>query len=227
MDSMSELSIFVDESGDFGETNNSEDNYLVTFVFHDQDDFITKYVDYLENSLINDGFNIDYIHTGPIIRREDVFKNYTLDERRTLLYRILNFTIRCPIKHATVVVNREKAPSAQRLAGKISRGIAEMIQEHKDFFSKYEKIKVYYDNGQHELSVILSAIFSSHFENVDFKSAEQKKYRLLQSADFICSMELLRIKKKENRLSKSETGFFYKSQELNKTFLKGIDKLRL
>ena len=56
---MSELSIFVDESGDFGETDNPQNNYLVTFVFHDQNISITKYVEYLETSLINDGFNID------------------------------------------------------------------------------------------------------------------------------------------------------------------------
>ena len=63
--------------------------------------------------------------------------------------------------------------------------------------------------------------------NVAFRKAEPQKYRLLQAADFICSMELLKIKKNENRLSKSEKQFFYKSQELKKTFFKAIDKKRL
>ncbi|MDD6627100.1 MAG: hypothetical protein PUF03_02480 [Lachnospiraceae bacterium] len=63
--------------------------------------------------------------------------------------------------------------------------------------------------------------------NVEFRKAEPQKYRLLQAADFICSMELLKIKKNENRLSKSEKQFFYKPQELKKTFLKAIDKKRL
>lgn len=39
---------------------------------------------------------------------------------------------------------------------------------------------------------------------------------LLQVADFICSMELLRIKWEEKLLSKQEEHFFYKSQELKK-----------
>lgn len=224
---MSELSIFIDESGDFGETNNPLDNYLVTFVFHDQSQSIKKQVKYLESSLLDNGFNIDYIHTAPIIRREDCFVNYTLDERRSLIYRILNFTLKCPIKHATVIVNRKEAKTSQDLAGKISRKIKELIRDNNDFFESYEKIIVYYDNGQHELSVILSAIFSSYFDNVEFRSAEQKKYRLLQSADFICTMELLKIKMHEGRLSKSEDTFFYKSQELKKTFLKSIEKLRI
>ena len=32
---MKELSLLIDESGDFGETRDVRDYYLVTFVFHD------------------------------------------------------------------------------------------------------------------------------------------------------------------------------------------------
>lgn len=39
---MKELSIFIDESGDFGETRDIRDYYLVTFVFHDQTNDITE-----------------------------------------------------------------------------------------------------------------------------------------------------------------------------------------
>jgi len=74
---------------------------------------------------------------------------------------------------------------------------------------------------------ILNTVFSIHFSNVEFRKAEPQKYRLLQAADFICSMELLKIKKNENRLSKSEKQFFYKPQELKKTFFKAIDKKQL
>ena len=36
----------------------------------------------LEKSISDSGFNLDYIHTGPIIRREDVFEGFSIDERR-------------------------------------------------------------------------------------------------------------------------------------------------
>ena len=73
---------------------------------------------------------------------------------------------------------------------------------NKAFFDEFDKIIVYYDNGQIELGAILNTVFSIHFSNVEFRKAEPQKYRLLQAADFICSMELLKIKKNENRLSK-------------------------
>jgi hypothetical protein len=102
-----------------------------------------------------------------------------------------------------------------------------VIDAHKAYFDSFDKIIVYYDNGQIELGAILNTVFSIHFTNVEFRKAEPQKYRLLQAADFICSMELLKIKKDENRLSKSEKQFFYKPQELKKTFFKTVDKKRM
>ena len=224
---MKELSVFIDESGDFGEVIEHPAYYLVTFVFHDQKNSIHQQVSKLEESIKNSGFDIEYIHTGPVIRREDVFAGYTIDERRKLLYKMLNFINTCPITHFTVAINRKEAPNKVELSGKLAKAIYSAISSRQDFFSGYEKVIVYYDNGQDELSTILNAVLSICFLNVEFRKAEPQKYRLLQAADFICSMELLRIKKEENRLSKSEEKFFYKPQELKKTFLKSIDKKRL
>lgn len=224
---MKELSVFIDESGDFGETKEWPAYYLVTFVFHDQDDGIEEQVSKLEESVRSSGFDIEYIHTGPVIRREEVFARYSIDERRKLLYKMLNFVNRCPISHLTVIVDRRAATDKIVLSGKLAKAIHRALSERIEFFSEFDKIIVYYDNGQVELSAILNAVFSIQFSNVEFRKAEPQKYRLLQAADFICSMELLRIKRDEKRLSKSEQYFFYKPQELKKTFLKSVEKKRL
>jgi len=179
---MKELSVFIDESGDFGE---------------------------------------------PVIRREGIFATLSVDDRRKLIYKMLNFTVGCAILHETVVVNRKEADNKLELSGKLATEISKVLTRHTTFFDEYEKIIVYYDNGQIELGSILNAVFSSYFTNVEFRKAEPQRYRLLQVADFICSLELLRVKWKENRLSNSEQKFFYKPQELKKVFLKAIDKKRL
>ena len=124
-------------------------------------------------------------------------------------------------------MNRKEAPDKISLSGRLGREISNVIEKHKIFFNSFDKIIVYYDNGQIELGAILNTVFSIHFSNVEFRKAEPQKYRLLQATDFICSMELLKIKKKENRLSKSEKQFFYKTQELKKSFFKTVDKKRL
>ena len=153
-----------------------------------------------------------------------MFSGLSIDERRKLLFKMLNFIVSSPIAYEMAVVNRKEAPDKISLSGKLGREISNAIVKHKAFFDGFDKIIVYYDNGQIELGAILNTVFSIHFSNVEFRKAEPQKYRLLQAADFICSMELLKIKKNENRLSKSEKQFFYKSQELKKTFFKAIDK---
>ena len=150
-----------------------------------------------------------------------------MDDRRKLLYKILNFYNKCNIYHDTVIVNRKEAPDKIRLSGRLAKELRRMIQNHEDFFESFDKVIVYYDNGQVELSAVLNAVFSILINDVEFRKAEPQKYRLLQVADFICSMELINIKKEENRLSNSEKKFFYKPQEFKKTFWKSVEKKRL
>ena len=227
MSSENVLSVFVDESGDFGEVKERPSYYLVTLVFHDQKHDITHQINKLEDSIKSSGIDIEYIHTGPIIRREAVFNNLSIDDRRKMIFKILNFMKVCPIKCTTVVIDRKTAGNKVQLSGKISKALTEVFMKHDDFFRSFDAINVYYDNGQDELSAVLNAVFSARYENVEFKKAEPQKYRLLQVADFICSIELLRIKMKENRLSSSEKKFFYKPQELKKSFIKPIDMKQL
>lgn len=224
---LKELSVFIDESGDFGEVKERPSYYLVTMVFHNQAIDISGDIQRLEMSIQESGFKTEYIHTGPVIRREMVFKDYSLDERRKLLYKILNFYNKCPILHTTVSVNRKEAPDKISLSGRLAKEIKRTIELRKDFFEEYDKIIVYYDNGQSELSAVLNAVFTLLFDEVEFRKAEPQRYRLLQVADFVCSMELLSIKRNEKRLSKSEEKFFYKPKELQKTFLKSLNNKKL
>lgn len=224
---MKELSIFIDESGDFGKIRGEGDYYLVTFVYHDQSQSIYQDTVKLEESIKLSGFDIEYIHTGPIIRKEGIFENYSLDDRRKLIYKMLNFVMKCPIRFYTISIKRKDAMDRIQLSGKLGKAINDMLSENREYFNSFDKVIVYYDNGQRELTSILNAVFSIQRSNVEFRKAEPQKYRLLQAADFICSIELLRIKREENRLSNSEMQFFYKPNELKKTFIKGIEKKRI
>ena len=64
------LSIFIDESGDFGQYNPASPNYYVAMVLHDQEIDISKKIEALERQISNWGYPEHTIHTGPLIRRE-------------------------------------------------------------------------------------------------------------------------------------------------------------
>lgn len=139
---MKELSVFIDESGDFGEINERPAYYLVTFVFHNQDNGIEEQVSKLEESVRSSGFDVEYIHIGPVIRREEVFARYSIDERRKLLYKMLNFVNRCPVSYLTVSVDRREATNKIALSGKLAKAINRALSEHIEFFSDFDKISI-------------------------------------------------------------------------------------
>jgi len=224
--SMRELGIFIDESGDFGSSSKAT-YYIVTFVLHDKSNSIDKLANTLQSNLYLAGFSVNNIHSGPLIRREVPFKGYSLDERRQILYTMLNFYNKCPIQHFSVIIEKDKYKGKIELAAAIGNKIREFLINHEEIFQRYSSIKIYYDNGQIELGAILSGIFSSRYNNVEIKQASPNEYRLLQVADFICTMELIHEKEKHGMLSQSEVQFFYKSKELKKTFFKSIEKKKL
>lgn len=224
---MKALSIFIDESGDFGFNNNNPSYYITTFVFHNQLIDISNNITKLKDKLNYMESSIEYIHLGPIIRKESVFNSLTIDQRRKYAYKMLNFINSIPINHFSIVIDKKHLSNKIELSGKLSKEISTKIDKHINYFNDFDKIIVYYDYGQIELSSILNAIFSVHFSNVEFRKAEPQNYALLQVADFICTLELLKNKKSLTQLSKSEINFFYKPKELGKTFIKSIAKKEL
>lgn len=149
------------------------------------------------------------------------------NERTQFSHPTINFVIKCPIYHHTNTIDKRDITDKVSLCGKIAKEMRYMLTRYDTFFKHYNQIIVYYDNGQNELSATLNAVLSAHFGEVTFRKAAPQQYRLLQVADFICTMELLKIKKQENRLTLSEQKFFYKPQELSKIFLKSIERKRL
>ena len=76
---MKEISIFVDESGDFGKYDWHSPYYIISMVIHDQDVDISEGVSRLEAELSDLGLKNHCVHAGPLIRGEDertLRKNY-------------------------------------------------------------------------------------------------------------------------------------------------------
>lgn len=67
-----ELSIFVDESGDFGEYQSHSPYYVVTMLFHDQSADISKETARLDEQLALLSYANVAVHTEPLIRREEI-----------------------------------------------------------------------------------------------------------------------------------------------------------
>ena len=226
MFNVKELSIFIDESGDFGQTVNQSPFYIVTLVFHNQTTDISDHIARLKSWLNDVELDDEYIHTHPIIRKEEPYHHLTIDERRKILNRMLRFTMTCPIQYFNIIVNKRECSNKHALSASIAKQLSMFIDQNSEYFYSFDRIVVYYDNGQNELSYILNAILNTKLSLVEFKNASPKEYQLLQVADFICSIELLKQKRQNNLLTNSEKAFFYKPQELQKNYIKSVEKKR-
>ena len=67
---MKALSIFIDESGDFGPYEHHSPFYMLTMVFHDQSIDISQDLQRQREAMLLQGLPDYTVHAGPLIRRD-------------------------------------------------------------------------------------------------------------------------------------------------------------
>lgn len=220
------LSIFIDESGDFGAYEEHSPYYIVSVVLHNQNIDISEDIDKLENYL-SDIQERRVIHTGPLIRRESDYKDYDVARRRLLFNAIFNFTRKVNICYSSICIKKKECRDIIALTSKLSVQLSEIIREHYGYFNQFGHVVIYYDNGQIELTRLLTAVLSSMLNSVEFRPVSPSSYKLFQVADLICTMELLAQKSAAETFSNSETLFFGSARNFKKNYLKALLKKRL
>ena len=106
----------------------------------------------------------------------------------------------------------------------LSKAFTEVIFSNTDFWTGFDKVIIYYDNGQTELTKILTSVLSTLYTHVEFRKVKTIDYRLFQIADLICTMELLAEKAEKNTFTRSEMEFFDNIRDFKKNYLKHIKK---
>ncbi|MBQ7077132.1 MAG: DUF3800 domain-containing protein [Lachnospiraceae bacterium] len=220
---MKELSIFVDESGDWGAYNHHSPYYIITFVFHNQNVEFSTELSRLEKKLKDINYTGDCLHAGPMIRGEGDYEYLSIDFRRMVFKRMMAFVRRAEVRYKSFCIEKRQFGDSVTAISRLSKQISLFIKRNLGIFLKYDIIKVYYDNGQTEVNKILSSVLNSHLDNVEFKRVQPKDYRLFQVADFLCTMTLLRLKTEAKALSRSELTFFESERTLKKEYLKHIE----
>lgn len=224
---MKELSIFVDESGDFGSYEKHSPFYFFTLVFHEQDKAITSQIEFIDRHIRElDLPEKHCFHAGPIIRSEEEYRNFNIQERRKCLNAITSFARNVDIAYQTFFVEKKIVQDSFHLNSSLSKQLFDFLIKNQVYFSAFNKIIVYYDNGQGELSKILTSIFSVVFINVEFRKVLPVDYKLFQVADLICTMELVKTKYDRDMQSASEKGIFGSKRDFNKNYLKPLSKLK-
>lgn len=220
---MKELSIFVDESGDFGEYSYHSPYYIVTMIFHNQNNDITEPIKKFNHELMLLGFEQEHcVHNGPIIRREAPYQNLDIKERRRIFNKMVAFARQLDISFKCFHIEKKHITDTIEAFGKLSKQLSLFIRENYNYFLSFDIIKVYQDNGQIELTRILSSVLNAVLPDVEFRKVLPSEYRLFQVADLICTLELIRLKFEDKTISKHELAFWGKESDFKKNYLKRL-----
>ena len=222
---MKDLSIFIDESGDFGEYQIHSPFYIISMIFHNQKFEMTEIIEMLNKKLSNYKLNNDCIHTGPIVRREEIYQNMDIKERRNILNSFTAFVKKCPIKYKVFYIEKKHLRDEIEPVAKLAKQISIFLKDNLQYFNEFDIVKIYYDNGQIEVTKMLVSIFNTLFLNVEFRKVIPSQYKLFQVADYICYFKLLSLKLENKTISANEIKFFEKPYNIYKNYIKHFSKL--
>ncbi len=194
-------------------------------VFHNQSNDISPNISILNNALKQIGYGGEQaVHTEPLIRREPPYQYFQPNERRAIFSKLYYFTLNCDIKYKSFVFRKAEYENSFKLEARMARDLSRFIKENLEYFQSFERVILYYDNGQHELNRILNTVLATQLADYDVRKVIPNEYRLFQVADLICTLELLKAKIEHGKLSNSEERIFHSKRDLKKDFLKGICK---
>ena len=202
------LNIFIDESGDFGFVKGSSDLYAVSFTLHESSDSIETELKYLNEKLKSLNYN-GMIHLAYLIAKRGDYSHFNFEKRKSIFWSIFYFSSRVKVKIKTIIIDKKYINKKTQLNVALAREIGQFINDNKEYLDSFDKIVIYYDNGQETLATILDALFASNPKverRIDF---DHTKKRLFQVSDMLTVIDKLDYKRKNNiSFTKSETFFF-------------------
>lgn len=219
---MAELSIFIDESGDFGDYEPHSPLYLMTLVFHDQSKDISAGIEHLKRQVVEQGFHREHaVHTGPLVRRESDYSNIELKDRRKLFRHLYDFARVADIRYKTFIYKKREFKDHDALVSRMSRELGLFVRDELGFLQSFESLIVYYDGGQKEITTIINAVFSVMVD-AEIRRVKPSDYCLFQVADLFCTIELVERKLETGGMSRSEAAFFRSARTFKKNYWKPL-----
>lgn len=224
------ISVFVDESGSFDPEVSSSRYYLICLVLHDQNDAIDGEVAKLEDSMEAIGVGRNHsIHAGPLIRREREYSGMGREERRAIMSRMMSFIRKAPFSYECFALDKKYISNGAAIHDSLLQMLVRFLIDRSDRLNGYDRLRIYYDNGQSQVKDLLVEAFAIYASRTEFAvDVHPDRYRLFQVADTLCTLELARLKLQAgDRLSNSEFEFFGGVQNLKRYYLKPIVRKRI
>ena len=146
----------------------------------------------------------------------------TKEERLRILRRLIKFAKKTEFLYRAFYIEKKHIGDDYEIVSRLARQLSGFIKQHYPYFLSFDTIKLYYDNGQAGVMKIIISVFTTLFDNANYKKSLQKDYKLLQVADLICTAKLTELKMERKMLSRSERNILGSDKEIKKNLLKPL-----
>lgn len=225
-DSLSEISIFVDESG--GQDGHSR-YYALTLVFHDQADDIMSEIEKYRRGLAVRGLEDIPLHTGPLMTGHDAYEGMGLKDRKGYLTLFFQLLQHLPVRYHTFVYRRSELVGRDAFVARMRRDIVDLIFDNLAYFQSFDEVKVYYDNGQEIVAKALHAAieYALSKNSLLYRRTRAADYVLEQAADMLCTLELTAEKFRKGEATRTDNKFFGSAHAFKNNYVKAMKRKRM
>lgn len=219
------LNLHVDETGS---QDLSESVYLVAVVLHEHADDVEEPIGAYEERLRLANLPDIPFHGKDLLHGNEKYKTVAIGDRKRLLTQFARLVRSLPIAYFTLRYDSRETRNRKELEARIRRDLASLVFEHLAYFQQFDSISVYYDDGQKVLSVALhdALEFVLARNATDFRDADHSARRLLQVADYICTVERAFVAYDNERQTKTQERFFGNRRCFMQSFVKQLIRKR-
>lgn len=217
------LNLHVDESGN---QTLSEGRYLIAVVLHDHSQSVEEAIEHYEVRLAEAGLPDVPFHGKDLLHGNEAYATVSLGDRKRLLTQFARLVRELPISFFALRYDTITVHNRDELEARIRRDLASLVFDELTYFQAFDTIAVYYDNGQGAVSAALhDALDFVLAKNVaDYRDAEPNARRLLQVADYVCT--ILRISKDydDGKQTSTHERFFGSRRQFMQSYKKQLDR---
>lgn len=219
------LNLHIDETGN---EILSEKVYLVAVVLHEHSKDIGTAIDAYEERLRLAGLPDVPFHAKDLLHGNEAYGVLETADRKRLLAQFARLVRSLPISYFTLRYDSNETHNRKELEAKIRRDLASLVFDHLSYFQQFDSISVYYDDGQatlsHALHDALEFVLASNV--ADYRDADHSARRLLQVADYICTIERAAIAYNAGMQNRTQERFFGNRRCFMQSYMKQLSRKR-
>lgn len=162
------------------------------------------------------------IHTADLIANRREYAHMKLEDRKSIFLALFYFSLKCNIKATAIIVDKTFKNNKIQLRNSINQQINNILVYNHKYFSSFNKIIIYYDNGQEKLGNIIKDVFAKYNYEIIEKFNHQEE-RLFQVADMFCVINKINHKYQNHLELNNQEKYFFNLFEIEKK-IKDLNK---